>query len=218
MISLTNINLTREKSPRRGKAKYLLGNGIWGLTAEESAKDYYESLGYKARNTENQFWQSFMIFFLWDNKIEGKISVNEKIDYLKSKNLENYLIQSHNEHFINTFDGNYKYSRYTDRWDHYLIEDYLIPLKFIEKEKLLEFIKRLAFKNTGLPDLIVYNEENFFFSEVKSENDRISDDQFEWHMFLSEKLNLNVEILLINNSQKKIENIKNRYQKCGFHI
>ncbi len=48
----------------------------------------------------------------------------------------------------------------------------------------------------GLPDLIVYNENKLFFSEVKGENDRISAKQREWNKFLSKQLELKIDLFL----------------------
>ena len=49
-----------------------------------------------------------------------------------------------------------------------------------------------------------------FFSEVKSERDRISDNQREWHQFLAQ-LNLKVDLFLVNHSERKINNILSSY-------
>ncbi|GAH79606.1 unnamed protein product, partial [marine sediment metagenome] len=48
----------------------------------------------------------------------------------------------------------------------------------------------------------------FFFSEVKSEKDKISEKQKEWHSFLSASLGFKVEIFLINHTEAQIEKIK----------
>jgi hypothetical protein len=216
MISLKNINLVKDKNQGKGKAKYIIDGG--SFLVEESAIQHYNNLGFNAKWTENQFWQNFMIFYLWDNKIEGRGSVNDILEHLKTKDLEKFFIKSYDEHYINTWDINYKFSHYTCGWDKYRVEDFLIPVKFIEKYNLLKLIKRLAFKSSGLPDLMIFNERNFFLSEIKSENDRIRNNQMEWHYFLSEELKLNLEILLINHSQKKIENIKTLYKNKSFQI
>jgi len=57
----------------------------------------------------------------------------------------------------------------------------------MNKTMLLGILERLisnfAENRSGLPDLIVYNNNELFFSEVKSERDRVSDKQMSWHLF-----------------------------------
>lgn len=63
----------------------------------------------------------------------------------------------------------------------------------------------------GFPDLIVFNDEKFFFVEVKSKNDMPSLKQMMWHKFLSEEVNIEVVLFLVDKSQKQVDNIKGRY-------
>ena len=84
----------------------------------------------------------------------------------------------------------------------------------MDKNSFLEILTRLISnfnaKRSGLPDLIVFNNDILFFSEVKSEKDRISDNQREWHKFLAQ-LNLKVDLFFINHSERKINNIISSY-------
>jgi len=76
---------------------------------------------------------------------------------------------------------------------------------------LESLISNFSENRRGLPDLIVFNNYGLFFSEVKSEKDRVSEKQMEWHKFLSEKMKLRVEIFLINHTERKINNLKSKY-------
>ncbi|GAH51276.1 unnamed protein product, partial [marine sediment metagenome] len=77
---------------------------------------------------------------------------------------------------------------------------------------LIGIIERLISNFTdnrsGLPDLIVYDDKSFFFSEVKSAKDKISEKQREWHDFLSKTLGSKVEIFLINHTDSQIKKIE----------
>jgi len=107
-----------------------------------------------------------------------------------------------------------KICRPIENWDGYTLEELLIPIERMDKSALLEILQRLisnfSENRMGLPDLIVYDDKNLFFSEVKSENDRVSGKQREWHQFLT-KRKIGVEIFLINHSEKKLKNIKSSY-------
>ncbi|MCM8779809.1 MAG: VRR-NUC domain-containing protein [Candidatus Omnitrophica bacterium] len=112
-----------------------------------------------------------------------------------------------------SYKNNYhKTCRLIYNWDRYTIEELLIPVKIVDKEKILKILERLIINlnenRSGLPDLIVYSDKDFFFSEVKSEKDKISEKQSDWHSFLSETLGLKVELFLINRSEAQVEKIE----------
>ncbi|MBC8526975.1 MAG: PIN domain-containing protein [Candidatus Cloacimonetes bacterium] len=67
--------------------------------------------------------------------------------------------------------------------------------------------KNLVRINEFFPDLIVYSDNEFFFSEVKSAKDTISKSQIKWFHYLSDELCIKVELFLINYTEKKIANI-----------
>jgi len=72
----------------------------------------------------------------------------------------------------------------------------------LEIQKVLKIFARLIAdfnnKRAGIPDLIVWNNTEFFFAEVKGEKDKISEKQSEWHHFLTEVVGIKVEAVLIN--------------------
>ncbi len=70
----------------------------------------------------------------------------------------------------------------------------------------------LQYYSKGFPDLLVYNEEQFFFVEVKSKDDKPSLKQIQLHKFLSNEVNLNILIFTIDKSQIQIDNIKEQYE------
>lgn len=115
-----------------------------------------------------------------------------------------------------SYKKNYgKCCRPIEDWNRYTLDELLIPIKVMDKNAFLGILTRLISnfnaKRSGLPDLIVFNNKELFFSEVKSEKDTISDNQKEWHRFLVEKMKLKVDLFLINQSEKKINNIKSSY-------
>ncbi len=144
-------------------------------------------------------------FFTTEFYERRKSLIKNKIKELQYSNLE----QKINEFYKNNYGKN---CRPIEDWNKYKIDELLISVQRIEMEKLIKILERLImnFNNnrSGLPDLIVYDDKDFFFSEVKSEKDRISEKQREWHSFLSASLGFKVEIFLINHTEAQIEKIK----------
>lgn len=144
-------------------------------------------------------------FFSQEFYIRRKNLINNKIEELRHSNIEEKLVKSYQKNYK-------KPCRPIENWDKYKIDELLISIRRAEKEKFLKILERLIsnFKDNraGLPDLIVYNDNGLFFSEVKSEKDKISDRQKDWHDFLSQALEFNVEICLINQSEDQIKQIE----------
>lgn len=134
-----------------------------------------------------------------------KSLLRNKIQELQHSNLEQKLNESYKQNYgMNC--------RPIENWDKYKIDELLIPVQRVNKGKLLKILGRLISNfndnRAGLPDLIVYDDKDFFFSEVKGEKDRISEKQSDWHSFLSTSLGFEVEIFLINHTEAQIEKIK----------
>ncbi len=144
-------------------------------------------------------------FFTTEFYERRKSLIKNKIQELQHGNLE----QKINESYKNNYGKN---CRPIEDWNKYKIDELLISVQRIEMEKLIKILERLIINfnsnRSGLPDLIVYDDKDFFFSEVKSENDRISENQRDWHSFLSASLGFKVEIFLINHTEAQIEKIK----------
>ena len=122
-----------------------------------------------------------------------------------------------------SYKNNYgKNCRPIEDWNRYTIEELINPLSYIDKNIIIEIchrlIKNFRTNRPGLPDLIVYSEKDFFFSEVKSKNDKVSQNQKNWHNFLSENLGLKVELFLINHSETQIANLKKKDQEPSFDV
>ena len=134
--------------------------------------------------------------------------IKNKIQELQHSNLEQKLKES--------FEQNRgKNCRAIENWDKYKIDELLISVQRLDKEKIIKILERLIsdFCNNraGLPDLIIYDDKDLFFSEVKSEKDKISEKQKNWHDFLSTTLKLKVEIFLINHTNDQLKHVKTYY-------
>ena len=134
--------------------------------------------------------------------------INNKIQELTNSNLV--------DKFVNSYEANYgKLCRPIEDWQKFSKEDFIFFLSKLDSNKVIRISERLLkdFINnrSGLPDLIVSKQDEVFFSEVKSEKDKLSDKQIDWHSFLSDTLDFNVDIFLVNHSERQSNNIINLY-------
>lgn len=111
------------------------------------------------------------------------------------------------ESYKNNYGKNF---RMIESWDKFSIDQLLISVEKIDNIILLKILERIL-KNisenrSGLPDLIVYNSSKFFMAEVKSEKDKLSDNQSDWHSFLN-TLGIKVQLCLINHTDRQISNM-----------
>jgi hypothetical protein len=146
-------------------------------------------------------------FFKPEFYLRRKNLINNRLNQLKNSNLE--------QEISNSYKRNYgKSCRPIERWDHFTLEELLIPTR-MDKTDFLSILERLisnfSENRSGLPDLIIYNNNELFFSEVKSERDRVSDKQMSWHLFLAKKMGIKVDLFLVNYTERKINNLKSKY-------
>lgn len=147
-------------------------------------------------------------FFTHEFYERRKNLIKNKIQELQHSNLEQKLVESYKQNYGRT-------CRPIENWDKYKIDDLLISVQRMDPEKLIKIPERLISNfiddRAGFPDLIVYDDKDFFFSEVKSEKDKISEKQKEWHDFLSMTLGLRVEVFLINHTEAQTKQVKELY-------
>ncbi len=69
--------------------------------------------------------------------------------------------------------------------------------------KTLEYLSMDYWRNyCGWPDLLVYNDNEFFFVEVKSSKDRLNDDQKRWFLGNHKYLNFTAKIFKVGKQRK----------------
>ena len=121
---------------------------------------------------------------------------------------------------LKTLDSSYQ-NNYGKRcrgiydWDKFKLEELKIPIECLEKEQILLIFDKMlhdfAYYRSGFPDLIVMNKEEFFFVEVKSKNDSLSERQVEWHDYLMNEVKIDVNIFSVNKTERQINNLKKKY-------
>ena len=116
------------------------------------------------------------------------------------------------------YENNYgkEFYKYTilDDWDEFTLDELLIAPKYMNY-KFIPFLKKLINNydqfHKGMPDLIVYNEKEFFFVEVKTKKDKIMSNQLKWHEFIATELDMKIELFLINKTDTQIKSFKKQY-------
>lgn len=172
-------------------------------------EDYFPEPGDK--DFENQFSTFINMngmphdFFLIEFYQRRRSIIDNRFKELESSNLIEELLTSYHQH-------NGQNCRAIEDWNTYPLDNLIGPLEFIPNSVILGICRKLLSyfggNRAGLPDLIVYKQGDFLFSEVKSKNDKLSQEQREWHDYLSTELGQKVEILLINYTDRQIENLK----------
>lgn len=175
------------------KSEYINGE----LSPEEFTIKYYEELGYNAIWTENNYWTILFFLYYFDDLGQShtiydlkfhlnKTQLGRTLDFTKLDDYSNniyHIITSYYIHFI------YFIARDSDKFlgEYFSIDELLLAFIYLNTEQVKLIFERLwddfNYFKTGFPDLIVYNEKEFFFVEVKSKNDDPSLKQIQWHKF-----------------------------------
>lgn len=159
------------------------------------------------KNMPKPNFKSYSIDILFEcmysniNKIFNEM--NEENQYQKVK-------ESYKSNYGKEF---YKYT-ILDDWDEFSLNELLIAPKYM-KFKFIPFLKKLINNysqfHKGMPDLIVYDDNEFFFVEVKTKNDKIMSNQLKWHEFIATELDMKIELFFINKTDSQIKNFRKQY-------
>lgn len=232
-IIFKNILLNQEN-----KQDYYLKYLTHEITPEKFAIEYYKQGGYQSFYTENNYWVVlFLMIYFYEDFIElflpveqafitaihneDRIAQMENMDVNtldNIPNLANHVIKAYFEnmaHFNKTKEL-LEWDTYNDGLNKFFtIDELIVPIFHLDNEQLKLIFKRMAdgfkYYTSGLPDLIVYNEKEFFFVEVKSKEDSSSFKQIQWHKFLSEVVGIDVVLFMIDKSEEQLINIKESY-------
>lgn len=230
---INTINFKADKVPAesKGKVKYLYDETP--LFVEDFAIKKYQEMGYEAYFTENDFWWTIMSLLFWNvifADIEDQFDqpgqdmphdffkasffqnreeiINNRLLELRNSDLAHKITITHE----NNFGRN---CRSIADWDRYSLETILKIITSLKKEIVISICERLIknFKvyRMGLPDLTVIKNNETFFVEVKSENDKLSSSQIYWHKYLINVCKQKVELFLINHTDKGIKSIMKSY-------
>ncbi len=173
---------------------------------ESQALEYFDKLGYEGIHSENFIWRNLFALTFW-NELFGNVSgsfhhplqrvpsdLYSEAFYLERKEqLEERInkIKSRKQ-YINAIKKIAKEKSGINNPLIYWHENMLdvltliierLPLASLKKT-MLEIAKNVKDNSTGFPDLFIWNEDEYFFYEIKSPNDHLSAQQLYWINFL----------------------------------
>ena len=223
---LSFINIKAEKA-QKGYPPLFNYNNKQKLSSENVGREYYKIQGYNAEFTENDIWNSFFHNLIYRN-IEklyelDEISTKNKnlFDedfYLENKNAINKILNSLIDINIREYiENNYKNSsnELTNSRTNRRLK-VLTAAEHLENNQILivmeYMIKDYIHNRRGFPDLMVWNDEEIFFSEIKAGSDILSRRQIKAHKIL-QKAGINVVLLTINKNESEVNVAEYRYTK-----
>ncbi len=197
------------------------------LSSQDVGKEYFKIQGYNAKFSENDLWKSLFHQLIYKNLIklhdQGKIStINErKFDdefYRENEYEINNLLSSLREIDLEEYiKNNYRNSSKrpnAKRQNHR--EKVLTVARLLENDQILivmeYLVKDFIHNRRGFPDLMVWNDNEIFFAEIKANSDVLSYRQVNAHKILQEA-GIGIVLLTINKSKNAIKRQKKTYTK-----
>ncbi len=177
------------------------------LSVEEQVAQYYIQNGNQAVFTENTLWKNLIGLLAWEIIFDSqKNQFSHPFQYAPTE----YRMEGFGFENLNQFHRQLELLSKKDQlFEHFdtiirLHEGTLNPLiewQYLDLELLKTFIDRVSIKSLsavleqlwlnisthskGFPDLMVWNELELFFVEVKSPNDHLSPIQYFWNEVLN---------------------------------
>ena len=137
-----------------------------------------------------------------------KQHINQRLRDFMNLDITEELEKSYNKHYG-------QFCRPIEDWDKFTLNELTIATKLLRKEQIISIMYMLVLDfnrfRSGFPDLIVFNKNDFFFAEVKSKKDTISQKQLDNHYYLTNTVKANVTILSVNKSNIQVSNMKKKY-------
>lgn len=209
-----------KKSGEKGK-NYFINKNNEPSTTEEIAKEYYSSIGYIVLRAELDFWQMLFcllffeeiyckhwdvlsdipfdyfynsFYFMREELIKSKLEKISKCDRLK------YFITSQYNDF-GRFHSRLLYP--TGKSFDVSIFDFDEITKvfdYIPNEDIVKIMSRYAQNpsayRSGMPDLLMYNENGYQLVEVKRFKEKIRNEQADWISYMQDN-NIPVKIIRV---------------------
>ena len=135
--------------------------------------------------------------------------IDNKIKELLISDIPLNIRESYYEHYgVET--------RFIRNWDKFSLDQLTIPLELLTNEQIILIMDRLLhdynYNWSGFPDVIVFDENELIFVEVKSKNDNLSDGQIEWHEYLLNTVKLKVVLFTVNKTDRQLKNLVKKYE------
>ena len=185
---------------------------------ELGAMKYFSESGYNSFFSENYLWRTIFGLLFWEiiydvesgaihNPLQRAPSDFYSQSFFEKRNdqISELISRLENKKMIRkkikeTWKDKYGKVNPLFGWDNVQIKMMNQLIKFLKPEQLHkvlhEMLKNIKSNCTGFPDLFVFNKKEYFFAEIKSPNDHLSDQQLFW-MYFFEEININLKLLRV---------------------
>ena len=200
-------------------------NGKTEINSMAVGKEYYKTKGYNAKFSENDIWKSLFYHLIYRNikKLyelgevttanrnrfdddfykENELAINKILNSLKEVDIRQYIENNHKNSSKSLTERRINHrSKVLTVAEHLENNQVLIVMEYLVKDYI--------HNKRGFPDLMVWNDEEMFFAEVKAGTDILSRRQINAHNALK-KAGINVVLLTINKNRSGVRIEENRY-------
>lgn len=224
-IFFKSVQVDVDDNAPRNK-KYLIdGKSVY---VEDIAVNYYTNKGFSSFRSDSCFFGFTTNVFFGDiNRTNFydfndddiyKKNILKRINECKKSNTSYFIKKYHNSYLLLKNSENNPFQYQIDFVEVYGYDEWIKILNAMDINNCLKFIAEAQVQGidqrlpiSGWPDLFVYNDDVFFFVEVKSTNDKLSYRQKWWHMYISDELNIPIVIFMVNKSESQIKSMKRQY-------
>jgi hypothetical protein len=175
---------------------------------EFGAITYYREQGYQAFFSENEPWRALFGLLFWDIIYDTNVqTIHNPLQripsdfflpdfyFKRSEQLKERLEAAHSKEIIDelvsrTYADKYGITNVLVPWYDGALEKVLTLTSLLSPAKIhaimLEMALNLRENTRGFPDLLVWNETEYAFIEIKSPTDHLSSRQLHWQHFFAE--------------------------------
>jgi hypothetical protein len=183
---------------------------------EMGAAMYYKELGYEAIFVENFIWRAVFALVCWEvifnspthNPLQRRPVDFYATDFFEKRKdlLINLLATLDSQeklqnHLIKTYQEKQQTANPFIQWHEDVLNLALLIAKLLPLESLknvlLEMAKNMKNSMVGFPDILIWNENDYCFIEVKSPTDNLSAQQLFWLQFF-ENQGIKAKVLRVN--------------------
>ncbi|WP_084439335.1 VRR-NUC domain-containing protein [Dyadobacter alkalitolerans] len=181
---------------------------MYRYQVELGAIHYYRERGYQAFFSENEPWRTLFGLLFWDAIYDTNVqTIHNPLQrvptdfflpdfyYKRAAQLKERLEAAHSKEIIEelvtrTYMEKYGITNVLVPWYEGALGKVLVLISLLSPEQIhlvmMEIALNLRENTRGFPDLLVWNETEYAFIEIKSPTDHLSSRQLHWQHFFKE--------------------------------
>jgi hypothetical protein len=181
---------------------------LFRYQVEFGALEYYRALGYNAFFSENEPWRALFGLLFWDIIYDTNVQTIHNpfqriptdfflpdFYFKRSNQLKERLEAAHSREIMEeivsqTYHDMYGITNVLVPWYDGALDKVLTLISLLTPEQIrltmLEIALNLRENTRGFPDILIWNETEYAFIEIKSPTDHLSSRQLHWQHFFAE--------------------------------